>query len=256
MRIPNRLVLSAMAGINNAEFCMSFPAGLVILGGFNADLMAMEAARKVVARGRKEFLFDSPIEGIESEVAKISGRKVFAVNVRSSSLNGFLDVADIVRRYGGIVEINAHCRQPELIEAKCGMWLMKHPKDLFTIVKETSAIAPTGVKLRNSENCVEVAKLAFEAGAVYVHVDAMIPGGLCDFEVVKRISQLGITIGNNSVNSLEMAEKMAEVAHLVSAARAVLKDRFFFHKLLISPKLAEPFEFSFDRCKTDQISKA
>ncbi|AEA46929.1 hydrolase [Archaeoglobus veneficus] len=242
--LPNRLVLSAMAGINSAEFCMNFPAGLVILGGFNADAKAMEAAKRVVARGRREFLFDDPIKGIEEEVARIAGKKAFAVNVRSSSLDGYVEVADIVRRYGGIIEINAHCRQPEFIEAKCGQWLMEHPKELASVVREVSDAALTGVKLRNGAKCVEAARLAFKAGAAYVHVDAMIPGGLCDFRLVERISRLGITIGNNSVNSLEMAEKMAKVAHLVSAARAILKDPHFFHKLLASPKLAEPFELS------------
>jgi len=238
--IPNRLVLSAMAGINSADFCMKFPAGLVILGGFNADAKSVDAAKKVVARGRKEFLFDNPIEGIEREVSRIAARP-FAVNVRSSGIEGYVEVADIARRYGGIVEINAHCRQPEFIEARCGQWLMEHPDVLERIIREVSEIAPVSVKIRNCKNCVDVAKKAFRAGTTLVHIDAMIPGGLCDFEVVEKISRFGITIGNNSVNSIEIAEKMAEVAHLVSAARAVLKDRYFFHKLLSSPMLAEPF---------------
>ncbi len=241
-RFPNRLVLSAMAGINNAKFCMQHPVGMAILGGFSADRASMNAARKVIKRGRKEFIFENPLEGIAKEVklfVKSSSGK-FAINVRSATVDGYVGAADISRRYGGIIEINAHCRQPEFVEAGCGQWLMKHPELLEEIIREVSEIAPVSVKIRNGKNCVNVAKRAFKAGASLVHIDAMVPGNLCDFEVVKKISRLGMTVGNNSVSTIEMAEKMAEVAHLVSAARAVLKDPLFFHKLLSSPILAEP----------------
>ncbi|MEM0215596.1 MAG: hydrolase, partial [Archaeoglobaceae archaeon] len=117
MKFENRLVLSAMAGINNADFCIKQKASLVILGGFNADKGAIEAGIKAMARGRKEFIFEDPLEGIEREIKKIKGKN-FAVNVRSSSPEGYIEIARLVEEYDGILEINAHCRQPEFVSAR------------------------------------------------------------------------------------------------------------------------------------------
>lgn len=135
----NRLVLSATAGITNAEFCMKHPVGLAVMGGFNADRVSMDAARKAIKRGRKEFIFDDPIEGIEKEVKKLVNsdfKGVFAINVRSSTLDGYIQAAEVAKKYEGIIEINAHCRQPEFTEIKCGQWLIHHPDTLAHIIRE------------------------------------------------------------------------------------------------------------------------
>jgi TIM-barrel protein len=240
---PNRLVLSAMAGVNNAEFCMNHPVGLAILGGFSADKASIEAARKAVKRGRREFVFEEPVEGIEEEVKKLlnsSFKGVFAINIRSAKIDGYLNAAEIARKYRGIVEINAHCRQPEFIGIKCGQWLIFHPEELCRIVNEVVKIAPVSVKVRGGlgVNYSKVASMLRKAGCQIIHIDAMIPGGGCDLSLVKEISKGGFTIGNNSVIDVESAEGMLKAgARMVSAARAVLKDRSFFKKLLISEVL-------------------
>lgn len=244
MRFDNRLVLSAMAGVNNAEFCKRQKAGLVILGGFNADKEAMNAARKAVERGRREFIFEEPLEGIEREIKTIKGRK-FAVNVRSSTLDGYLEVANLVESYGGILEINAHCRQPEFISAHCGEWLLFNLEELLKIVKEVSKVAITAVKIRGGHDLdyKAICEKIFKSGCRIVHLDAMIPNADCDFELIKRVSQLGFVIGNNSFVDLATGEKMIlSGAKMASAARAVLKDPCFFEKMLKSDILSQPVE--------------
>lgn len=241
MKFENRLVLSAMAGINNAEFCNRQKASLVILGGFNADKNSMDAARAVVARGRKEFVFDDPLLGIEMELRKI--RKNFAVNVRSSTLEGYLETAKLVDSYGGIIEINAHCRQPEFVLARCGEWLLFNPEKLFEIVEKVSRIAITAVKLRGGHR-IDYERLCtklFEKGCSALHIDAMIPNGGCDLFLLQRVSKIGFTIGNNSFVDRESGERMIRSgAKMVSAARAVLRDANFFEKMLESRILSEP----------------
>lgn len=245
----NRLVLSAMAGINDAEFCRDQKAALVVLGGFNADKKAIGAAEKAVRRGRKEFLFG--IEGIEGEIKKL-GRRKFAVNVRSSSLEGYIEVAELVDDYGGIIEINAHCRQPEFVEIGCGEWLLFNHEKLVEIVSRTSRVAPTFVKIRGGHR-LDYEKLAqnlFDAGCLAVHIDAMIPGGGCDFALIERISRIGNVIGNNSFVDIESGERIIMAgAKMVSAARAVLKDRNFFEKMLKSPLLSQPVELNYGRSR-------
>ncbi len=244
MRFENRLVLSAMAGINNAEFCGKQKASLVVLGGFNADEGATEAARRAAERGRKEFIFPDPLEGIEREIRAL-GRKKFAVNVRSATIEGYLDAANLVESYSGILEINAHCRQPEFISARCGEWLLFNHEKLLEIVKAVSKITTTFVKIRGGHNMdyPSLARKLFEAGCDAIHVDAMIPNGGCNFELIGAVSRYGFVIGNNSFTDIESGERMIRAgARMVSAARAVLRDRNFFEKMLESDLLSQPVE--------------
>lgn len=236
IKFRNRLVLSAMAGINDHSFCSKFQAGMVVLGGFSVDEESMEASKKVAKRGRREFIFEDPIEGVKAEIEGLikTYDGVFAVNVRSASEKGYLKTAKLVGDYGGIIEINAHCRQPEFIEIGCGQELLKDPK-LISIVEKTSKVCPTCVKIRGglSLDYKKLARELKEAGCLMLHVDAMVPGGNADFGLVKEISKEIFTIGNNSVVDVYSAKKMLESgAKLVSAARAVLKDERFFERLL------------------------
>jgi len=254
MRIEfeNRLVLSAMAGINSAEFCIRHPVGLAILGGFNADSISNEAGKRVSIRGRKEFIFEEPIEGIEEEI-KIMKRfgKNFAVNVRSGTIDGYVSVAEIVKKYGGILEINAHCRQPEFIEINCGQWLIFHPDKLASVISEVSKVdLPISVKLRGGLNVdyPEIVGGIRKAGCNIIHLDAMIEGGGCDFNLLSKISGNGFLIGNNSVVDIDSAERVLKTgADMVSAARSALKDENFFRKLLKSNFLAERVELDLNR---------
>lgn len=238
----NRLVLSAMAGINDAEFCIKQDAALVIMGGFNADEVAMEAAKRVVERGRREFIFDNPIGGIENEIRKICNKKRFAVNVRSASIEGYEEVAEIVENYNGILEINAHCRQPEFIEIGCGQYLLFNQKKLLRIVKKVSRICVTAVKIRGGLEIdyLDLACKLRAAGCKIIHVDAMIPDGLCDLNLIKSISKTGFTIGNNSFVDTKSGEAIIKSgASMVSAARAILKNPLFFREMLKSKILSE-----------------
>ncbi len=241
MKFENRLVLSAMAGINNADFCNRHKAALVILGGFNADEGAMNAAREAVKRGRREFIFEDPIEGIENELKRV--KKKFAVNVRSTTLDGFLRVAELVDDYKGILEVNAHCRQPEFIRARCGEWLLFNHERLVEVVRRVSKICTTSVKIRGGHR-IDYKKLCEKlrsAGCKIIHVDAMIPGGGNDLKLVKVIAETGFTIGNNSFVDIKSGEDFIKAgAEMVSAARAVLKDPKFFDKMLESKILSQP----------------
>ena len=239
MRIifPNRLALSAMAGICNAEFASRHPVGYAVLGGFNADRGAMEAAAKAVRRGRKEFIFEDPVDGIEEELKKLKKLKfsgIVGVNTRSATLEGYIQVAELCRDYGAIMEINAHCRQPEFISIGCGQELLFRPDELAGIVSSCSEICPVSVKIRGGLEIdyVSLTKFLRDSGACMVHVDAMIPGSGNDLQLVRELSAIMFTVGNNSVVDYESAVRMARASHMVSAARAVLKNENFFSSIL------------------------
>ena len=147
----NRLALSAIAGICDAEFVSKHPVGYGVLGGFNADDRAMKAAEKAVMRGRKEFIFKDPVSGIEQELEKLTKLQfqgIAGVNVRSATLGGYIQVAELCRDYGAVIEINAHCRQPEFLKIGCGQELLFKADKLSEIVSACSEISPVSVKIR------------------------------------------------------------------------------------------------------------
>uniref|UniRef100_A0A7C3YEM3 Hydrolase n=1 Tax=Geoglobus ahangari TaxID=113653 RepID=A0A7C3YEM3_9EURY len=245
MIFPNRLVLSAMAGINNADFAKKHKVGFAILGGFNADKATNEAAIRAMKRGRKEFVFKDPLKGIESELKKMEEFKgVIGVNIRSSTMEGYLAVAKLAGDFDAVIEINAHCRQEEFIKIGCGQALLLSEK-LPRIVEEASKFTEVSVKIRGGLNVdyEKIARKLFDSGALLLHVDAMIPGGGADYNLVERLSRIGNVIGNNSVTDVRSARKMIEHgAKLVSAARAVLRDPLFFEKLLEDDLLSTKVE--------------
>ncbi len=246
MRFPNRLVLSAMAGINDWEFARNFQAGFLILGGFNADRKAMEAGIRALKRGRKEFIFDDPISGIEDQLKKaVEDGRNKGINIRSSSLKGYVDSARLASEYGAVVEINAHCRQPEFLEIGCGQSLMFNPDRLVRIVDTVSKYSEVIVKIRGGLELdyTSISERIFEAGAFMIHIDAMVPGGGADYEIVREISRMGNVIGNNSIRDAESAKRMIDSgAKLVSLARMVLRDKDIFKKLLRDDVLASSIE--------------
>lgn len=222
----NPIAVASMAGITDSIFASRFKnAGLIILGGYNLDQSTNEAARKEVERGRTEFISDKPLEFIKSELKATKGYTTIAVNVRAASIGPFLEAAVLAKEYGAILEINAHCRQPEMVELGAGEALLKDiPRlcEYITEIKKTGVVL--SVKTRaNVVNDVELAKAIEKAGVDIIHIDAMHPQGV-DIGVIKRIrnSTKLFIIGNNSITDPESAKEMfSRGADMVSVARAV-----------------------------------
>ena len=164
------------------------------------------------------------MEFLKTELEAAREINAKAVNVRAASLEAYVQAAALARKYGAILELNAHCRQPEMIELGAGEALLK---DLPRLCEYVKKIKETGVvlsvKIRaNVVNDVELAKAIEKAGADIIHVDAMHPQGV-DIGVIKRIrnSTSLFIIGNNSIVDFESAKEMfSHGADMVSVARA------------------------------------
>ena len=214
----NPIAVASMAGITDSIFALRFKnAGMIILGGYNLDRPTNEAARKEVERGRTEFISDKPLEFIRSELEATKGYTTIAVNAREAAV--------LAKEYGAILEINAHCRQPEMVELGAGEALLKDiPRlsEYITEIKKTGVVL--SVKTRaNVVNDVELAKAIEKAGADIIHIDAMHPQGV-DIGVIKciRNSTNLFIIGNNSITDPESAKEMfSRGADMVSVARAI-----------------------------------
>ncbi|WP_456483204.1 hypothetical protein [Methanopyrus kandleri] len=199
--------------------------GMVILGGYPGD-DATYRASKLVTRRRDEFAV--PPDRLPEELSRVDVEVPVAVNVRftdpreAGELSG--ELADLV----DVVEINAHCRQPEIVRAGAGEALLEDRTRLIEIVE---AVAEhdvyVSVKLRGPHPAFEDALEALRDSSVDVlHVDAMKPGEpTYELEYVRAAARVGVpVIGNNSVRTPEDVDRMFEAgASAVSVGRPILE---------------------------------
>ena len=236
-------VVAPMAGITNANFLNKvIPLGFDVatLGGYSLDSPTIEASKKIIERGRAEFDFplDEIFTHIQNEVNSIksvhSGVKVSA-NVRATTTQPIIDVGNIENL--DIVEINCHCRQEEILAIGCGQEMLNRP-DLSNFISQIvdNVKSEVSVKIRanvEGTDTFEIAKLIEDAGADYLHVDAMKKGVFeADWELLSEIcNNVDIkVIGNNSVNSKENLEKMINTGvDGFSIARSVISGNLDFN---------------------------
>ena len=224
-------VVAPMAGITDAEFLNKvIPQGFNVatLGGYSLDESTIQASEKIVERGRKEFVFplDDIFTHITNEVNTV--KKVYknvkvSANVRSTTPQPIIEVGNIENL--DIVEIN--CRQE-----------MLNRKDLADFISQVveNVTSEVSVKIRaNVEgiDTLEIAGLIEDAGADYLHIDAMKKGVFeADWELLTEIcNNVDINvIGNNSVNSQENLEKMINTGvDGFSIARSIISGKLDFN---------------------------
>lgn len=230
-------VLAPMAGITNGNFCLKMAShgfDMVTLGGYNADKLTIEAGCRIIQRGRPEFDIKEeellPAIKKEANIIKNSWDGKISVNLRSVSFEPIVEISKLPEI--DVVEINAHCRQPEITDIGCGQALLYDTQKLYDFTKNVvkRSKSKVSVKIRaNIENVddIEVSKVIEEAGADYLHLDAMKPGyNHADYNIIKSIKENTkiFVIGNNSIRNLKSARDMISAgADGISIARATLK---------------------------------
>ena len=238
-----------MAGITDGRFCSKmtmYAFDLLTIGGYNADRNAIDAGLKIIKRGRPEFNIakEDLYHHIEEEVRLIKDQPHYhgevSVNLRSSSPDPIIEISKIPEL--DVVEINAHCRQPELIKSGCGQALLKNPEILqdFTSKVVKNCKKKVSVKIRANVPEVDtlmIAKAVNEAGADYIHIDAMKPGFNCaDYSVIESVKKNVdiFIIGNNSIRDLKSARNMLNSgADGISIARAAINGTLPFDLSLV-----------------------
>lgn len=233
-------VIAPMAGICNSDFLLKLiPYGFntVTLGGYNIDEKSIAAGEKIIERGRKEFNY--PLEDIfshiESESKRIKENSDVKVscNLRSCDPKNIIKVSKI--KSVDIVEINCHCRQEELTSIGCGQSMLSRLdlEDYINTVVANSK-SEVSVKIRGNVegvNNLDVAGKIEDAGADYIHVDAMKLNHGADLDLIREISENTnlYIIGNNSIKSLEDCRNMLDSgANGISIGRATIKGSLDF----------------------------
>lgn len=231
-------VLAPMAGITDGKFCNKMSVygfDILTIGGYNADQKSIDAGMKIIKRGRPEFDIakNHLKQHITNEIKIIKNNNNYnglvSVNLRASSPDPIIKISKISEI--DIIEINAHCRQEELVEAGCGQALLRNPTLLKDFVSKVvgSCDKKVSVKIRANVpgvDIIKVAKAVDDTGADFLHVDAMKPGFDCaDYDVIKSIKENVdiFIIGNNSVKDIISAQNMLSAgANGISIARAAI----------------------------------
>jgi TIM-barrel protein len=233
-----------MAGITDGKFCrdlLTYGFDMVTLGGYNADNATISAGSEILARGRSEFNVkeEKLIQHIERQALLIKDQDFWngmvSVNLRSVTLEPIIEISKL--KNVDVVEINAHCRQPEITDLGCGQALLKNPSYLENFVREVGKKARSKVSVKIRANVpgvddLKIVKAIENADADYIHVDAMKPGfDRADYDIIKSIRNETalFIIGNNSIRDSESARKMLTCgADGISIARAAIKGTLSF----------------------------
>ncbi|ESS08911.1 MAG: hypothetical protein A07HN63_01119 [uncultured archaeon A07HN63] len=149
-----RLALASLSGEGDARWALAAAdhAGAAFLGGIAIDEPSRAAARDLVDRDREEFLPADPLAFVDEQLAAVAGSPAAirpGINVRSTSVEPIREVAAICADHDAILEINAHCRQPELCDVGCGETLLADTERLAEYVAAAAEHAPAvSVKVR------------------------------------------------------------------------------------------------------------
>lgn len=236
-------VVAPMAGITDSEFLNKvIPYGFDVatLGGYSLDQATIDASRKIIERGRREFDFplDEIFTHIENEansIKKVHKNVKVSANVRATTPQPIIEAGNI--KDLDIVEINCHCRQKEITDIGCGQEMLIR-KDLGDFISEVvdNVSSEVSVKIRANVEGTDTLKLVSlieESGADYLHIDAMKKGVFeADWELLTEISNnVNIkVIGNNSVNSQVNLQKMIETGvDGFSIARSLISGNLDFN---------------------------
>ncbi len=231
-------VLAPMAGITHGLFCRKLAAqglDMVTIGGYNIDGKTIEAGHRIIQRGRSEF--DIPLEDITTHIEQQiniinedkSWKGLISVNLRSVTPSPIIKISEIAGV--DVVEINAHCRQPEIMDLGCGQSLLNNPEKLYKFTREVvkKADSKVSVKIRANVPGTDInaiSKSIENAGSDFLHVDAMKPGyPHADYDTISSIKDGTdiFLIGNNSIKDLQSAREMINAgADGFSIARALI----------------------------------
>lgn len=236
-------VVAPMAGITDSEFLnrvIPFGFNVATLGGYSLDEATVNASKKIIQRGRKEF--DFPLNDIFTHISneadsikKLHGDVKVSANVRATTPQPIIEVGNIKNL--DIVEINCHCRQEEILSVGCGQEMLNR-RDLSDFISQVvdNVKSEVSVKIRANVKGIDTLQIAHiieNAGVDYLHIDAMKPGVFeADWELLREIcNNTDIkVIGNNSVNSKENLEKMIDTGVSgFSIARSIISGNLEFN---------------------------
>jgi tRNA-dihydrouridine synthase B len=218
------LAIASMAGTVDAAYVLERAdhIGVAFIGGYSIDQRTMDAAKAICAEGgRKEFLYEDPVEELKKQMAHMkTSTVVLGLNLRGSTPDSFSTIAQSLGE-NVVYEVDAHCRQPAMVAAGCGEHYLKKPGELMAVVRALKSENVTvSVKIRAGISADDrlLARKLWQSGADILHIDLM-DFGSAKLRQIRNSCPL-MLIANNSINTFErMREMFSHGADVVSLAR-------------------------------------
>ncbi len=245
------IVQSALAGISNRNFCqeiLRYGAGMVTLGGFSIDYASHKATIKMIERGRNEFVLPTKQKNAKLwsrknlVLEKLNKHQSINVNVRFSKVDNLTKIwLKKFTEFVDFIEINAHCRQKEIINTNSGQSLLTNLERLELLLNNIRTILPTfplGIKIRGYlvKEYQQFVRILDKFSISFIHSDTMLPGHhRANIKIIHNlVNSTDIPIiGNNSVQTINDIKTMLEAgAKAVSIARPLIRNPKFIQRLV------------------------
>jgi TIM-barrel protein len=218
------VAIASMAGIVDAGYALERAdhIGIAFIGGYSIDDHTMEAARAIASTGeRKEFVYDDPVIELKHQIDQMAKSDVIlGINLRGGSPESFGGIARVLGD-SIVYEIDAHCRQPAMIDAGSGEFYLKHPDKLVAVVRALKSESVTvSVKIRAgvADDDRRLVNKLWKAGADILHIDLM-DFGTAKLRQIRNACPL-LLVANNSITTFDrMKDMLSHGADLVSLAR-------------------------------------
>ncbi len=222
--VKTPIAIASMAGIVDAAYVLERAdhIGAAFIGGYSIDRRTLDASEELARQGRREFLYDDPVEELGRQIKLLEKSDVVpGINLRGSTPAAYREIAEAFEE-SVVYEIDAHCRQPAMVEAGCGEYLLHHPGELAETIRALKAVGVTvSVKVRAGVAADDrgLARTCWKAGADLLHIDLM-DFGYAKLRQIRNACPLTL-IANNGITTFDKAMDMfARGADLVSLARS------------------------------------
>ncbi|MCF7872156.1 tRNA-dihydrouridine synthase family protein [Candidatus Woesearchaeota archaeon] len=169
LELENPFFLAPMEAVNCASFrilCKKRGAGLIFTDMIDADIF-MEKVSEI-----------GELKTINQLINPQTEEKPLAIQLGGSNIETLKKTIQIIEPIAELIDYNIGCPLPYMLGKKGGCYLMKHPDQLYKIIKELRPIIkkPLTIKMRsgwdkNTINALEIAKELEKLGvnAITIH---------------------------------------------------------------------------------------
>ena len=230
-KLKSKAILAPMAGVTDVAFrelCRKYGAGISYTE-FVSGAGLSRGNEKTLKMLKK------------SSLEKPSGVQIFGGNV-----DEMVESAKYLDGKFDIIDINFGCPAIKVVRNCAGSELMKYPDKIKEIILKVnnSVKKPVSIKMRlgiddKKINCVEIAKIAEESGAVSVCIHGRTQkqgySGKADWKTINKVKEsVGIiVIGNGDVDSPEIFKKRLEESGVdyVMIGRGAIGNPYLFKQI-------------------------